>query len=692
MILYVSQKHRVHFTLLNLLNSPFLLSKYAKKVLAFSIFLISFSVSSQEINTQVLSNTLPIESKDKTNLISHETQYKEIIDKADYYYKKKRYDVAIAQYTQSIKHLQSKDKSTQKLLGDIYSQIANSHRRLKNNLDSAIFYKKSLDVYTQLNDKKNMALTLKALAEAERNLGNFVIALNYSTESLKIYKTIDEPKGYAKALMAAGIIYRHIGRYEKSLIHIRQAYLFYKEKNDYNGIAKTSNEMGNIYIRLEQFKLARYFFQETINTSKEKLELKTIASALRSMAVIEFKHENYQPAMLHAKKAYQIYQQLNDNLKEAVTTRIIGNIYRAQKEDINAIDFYRKSMAIAIENKSEKHQIEAQLPLAELLIVQDVDNAIDLLVSSLKIAIRIKDQKQTFHSYHKLSIAEEYRGNFKQALYYAKKEIALTKVIQKKSENEKLILAKASLYSHKIEIELESLREKAKLDQLELAKKNDEIEIVDQSIIINELKLTKDKYASIALTFLLVICVILAFFVYRRFTSSKKHNKTLKVLASRDPLTNCYNRRSLFEFMDEYLINPELNRQYCVIMADIDHFKNVNDTYGHNMGDTVICGFASTLQDCIRQDDIVARFGGEEFCIILHQVTTEKALSIAEKMRYEIENSTFDNINITSSFGITSLEFGATTPKELIEQADLALYKSKYFGRNKVTLWSESFN
>ena len=103
----------------------------------------------------------------------------------------------------------------------------------------------------------------------------------------------------------------------------------------------------------------------------------------------------------------------------------------------------------------------------------------------------------------------------------------------------------------------------------------------------------------------------------------------------------------------------------------------------------VIRGFASTLQSCIRQNDIVARFGGEEFCIILHQVTTEKAMAIAENMRNKIEMSTFDNVNVTSSFGITSLQFGAQSPKELIEQADLALYKSKFFGRNKVTLWTE---
>lgn len=667
------------------------INEYLIQSLYLAIFALSVSVAhSQEKNIHTTIH--PTKVADTKHLIVPQStqQYTKIVEKGYDYFKQKNYPAAILQYKHSLEYLLKDDKATQKKRGKTYTKIAESYKRLKNRKETRNFYKKSLDIYTELNDKKYMARTLKLLAETERYLGHLVIALDYSNQSLKVYNTINDPKGYAQALMGAGIIHRYIGRYEKSLIHIREAYLYYKKINDYNGIAKTSNEMGNIYIRLEQFKQARYFFQKTINIPEDKLELKTIASALRSMAVIEFKHENYQTAMLYAKKAYKIYTAENEALKTSITARIIANIYRAQKDNINAIHFYKKSMAIAIENNSEKHQIQAQLPLAEMLVAQDSDKAINMLTTALKIAIKIKDDKQIFHSYNKLSLAEKYRGNFKAALDYAKKEIELAKIIQNKSEDTKLTLAKATLHSYKMEIELENLRERTKLDKLELIKKNNEIEIANQARTINELKLIKNQYASIALAFLLLILIFLVVFIYYLFIVSKKRNKTLHYLASRDPLTNCYNRRSLFNFMDKYLSGSDVNTEYCIIMVDIDNFKNINDTYGHTTGDTVICDFTSVLQSCVGENDIVARIGGEEFCIVLHHVNWESAIDIAESMRIKVESSIFNDVKITSSFGVTSLQFGATTSSKLIEQADLALYKSKYVGRNTVTLWEES--
>ena len=656
-------------------------------------FISTIANSQESINNSHFSlSQVEDRNKEKNTEVSDLLAYDKALRKGNTYYKNKRYNNAIAEYKQSLKYLSKDDKTTKKHLGNIYKKIAESYKRLKNRKLTAYFYKKSLDVFTLLQNKKLMARTLNTLAEAERYLGNLVIALNYSTQSLKIHETINDPKGHAKTLMGAGIIYRHIGRYEKSLTHIRQAYLYYKKTTNYNGIAKTSNEIGNIYIQLEQFDQAKYFFQETINIPEEKLKLKTIASALREMAVIEFKGNNYKSAMAYAKRAYEIYQIEDEKLKESVTTRIIANIYRAQHNQDKAIDFYKKSLAIAIESGDEQHQIEAQIPLAQMYITQDTNKAINLLTASLAIALRTKNEKQTFNAYRKLRIAEEYREDFKQALIYAKSEIELGNIIHKKLDNKKLILAKASLYSHKLEIELESLREKTKLDQLELTQKNNEIELGKQASTINELELTKNKYASAALAFLLITCIFFVLLIYRSFIDSKERNKELDYLASRDSLTNCYNRRSLLKYMNKYFEDNESNDEYCIIMVDIDHFKNVNDTYGHSIGDAVIQGFASILQSCIRKNDMVARLGGEEFCVVLHQTSQVQAIAIAETMRHKVEQNVFDDVNVTSSFGVTSLKFGAETPLKLIEQADLALYKSKSLGRNKVTLWNESLN
>ena len=615
-----------------------------------------------------------------------------LISKADSDYKKKHYDDAIVQYIHALTYLLEPDKKEQKKRGETYKKIAQSYKRLKNRELTVLYYKKALEVFTALQDLKNMARTLNTLAEAERYLGHYEVSLDYSMQGLEISKQIDDPKGLANALTGMGIIYRYIGLYEESLDRIYQAHLYYNEVNDPNGIAKTSNQMGLIYTRLKQFEQARSFYQLTINLPKNKIKSKTLASALREMAVINLNAGDYQLAKEMAQKASEIYKTNKDKLNQSLIARIIGNIYREEHDIDQAIVYYRESLSIATKIGNKTYQIKAQTPLAAMLLKKDTDEAMRLLNEALTLATEIDSNSQILYAYRELRKMEKERGNYQESLRYAEQEILFTKIIQKERDDNELAIVKAKLYSHSKEMELASLREKAKFNQLELAKKNNEIEIGEQARVITELELIKNKYASIALALLLAVCMLLILIIYRRFVVSKKRNKELDLLAALDPLTNCYNRRILFERMERDFENAQESEEYCIIMIDIDHFKSVNDTYGHSAGDSVLCGVASILQDCIRQKDMVARFGGEEFCIVLHNVTQSKAVYIAEKMRDKVSKSRFEDIPVTCSFGVTSIKFNATTAAGLIDQADLALYESKSQGRNKVTLWNKKFD
>ncbi len=171
-------------------------------------------------------------------------------------------------------------------------------------------------------------------------------------------------------------------------------------------------------------------------------------------------------------------------------------------------------------------------------------------------------------------------------------------------------------------------------------------------------------------------------------------NQELHHLASRDPLTNCFNRRTLFDFLNGYFEKSDTgnHEELCLIMGDIDHFKNINDTYGHNFGDEAIQSVATTLKAQTREGDIVARFGGEEFCILLPNTEIETACSIADACRNAIAEKRIKEVTITSSFGVTSIKSGAKTPNDLIHLANQALYKSKEDGRNRCTMWSSFLN
>jgi diguanylate cyclase (GGDEF)-like protein len=193
-----------------------------------------------------------------------------------------------------------------------------------------------------------------------------------------------------------------------------------------------------------------------------------------------------------------------------------------------------------------------------------------------------------------------------------------------------------------------------------------------------------------ALALLLVLCTSSFIMIYKKFTVSRETNKELRELAGRDPLTNCFNRRALFDFLETQFSSPELLNEYSIVMADIDKFKRINDEYGHSMGDSVIRNVAEVMQKSVRKDDMICRFGGEEFCIVLPNISQAQAYTISEKIRKAIENSAIKDISVTCSFGVSSMNTDTKIPEKFIEQADIALYHSKDDGRNRTTIWNPS--
>jgi diguanylate cyclase (GGDEF)-like protein/PAS domain S-box-containing protein len=165
-------------------------------------------------------------------------------------------------------------------------------------------------------------------------------------------------------------------------------------------------------------------------------------------------------------------------------------------------------------------------------------------------------------------------------------------------------------------------------------------------------------------------------------------NEELEALAKRDPLTGIANRRAFMEWFElQFASAKREGRVLSCVMADIDHFKRINDTHGHATGDEVIRRLAELLAAAVRSGDAVCRYGGEEFCIVLTGVESEAAARVAERLREKARSPGFARVPFTVSFGVASTASGASTLAELLEQADRALYASKEAGRDRVTRW-----
>ncbi len=179
---------------------------------------------------------------------------------------------------------------------------------------------------------------------------------------------------------------------------------------------------------------------------------------------------------------------------------------------------------------------------------------------------------------------------------------------------------------------------------------------------------------------LLAHSIVLKYRVKRKTVELQIANDELNRLAVTDLLTNCYNRRF---FMEELLREIMRSRRYTtplsLVIFDIDHFKLVNDTYGHLTGDMVLTRIGTIIRALTRENDCAARYGGEEFVLLLPETTCEKAAFAADKLRKTLENELFsfgeNNFTISASFGVC--EYDGSTVNNFISHSDEALYKAK---------------
>ncbi len=170
-------------------------------------------------------------------------------------------------------------------------------------------------------------------------------------------------------------------------------------------------------------------------------------------------------------------------------------------------------------------------------------------------------------------------------------------------------------------------------------------------------------------------------------------NKELQRLSSTDRLTGLFNRGHWEEMLrQDYARHRRYDRNAALVMFDIDHFKNINDSYGHQAGDAVIQQTAELVRQCMRDADIAGRYGGEEFVVLLPDTDSEGATTFAERLRQAIEAHAVHHeehlIRFTVSLGIADLSLPTNGYAQLIERADQALYASKASGRNRVSLFS----
>ena len=219
------------------------------------------------------------------------------------------------------------------------------------------------------------------------------------------------------------------------------------------------------------------------------------------------------------------------------------------------------------------------------------------------------------------------------------------------------------------------------IDSIESFKK----EQIFQKWLSVKQKKNRDKKIIIILLIVLLLLGGWALHLTREIKKRKVLESELERLATMDKLTSIYNRYKLDISLDEQVeIAKRYERDLSIIFFDIDFFKDINDRYGHKVGDEVLKELTQFISNLLRKSDIFGRWGGEEFLIILPETSKKEATMLAEKLRNAIEHHDFKHIErLTCSFGVTSFKKGDTSEK-IISRVDKKLYSAKQSGRNRV--------
>ena len=215
-------------------------------------------------------------------------------------------------------------------------------------------------------------------------------------------------------------------------------------------------------------------------------------------------------------------------------------------------------------------------------------------------------------------------------------------------------------------------------------------EILPQKTVFIDLQDNIKTLFSILSIFSTIVSIFIVYFFYAN--TLKTILKELNFLANTDHLTQTYNRRTLFtEGQTLFDLSRKYSRTFTFLLFDLDHFKSVNDRYGHLAGDLILKQVSELIKSIIRKNDLFSRYGGEEFAIIFQDTSTESAIKTAHKLRRAVEDHPFtipDEISpkVTISIGVSFRTDQHHTFDELVQAADKALYEAKELGRNRVVI------
>jgi diguanylate cyclase (GGDEF)-like protein len=491
------------------------------------------------------------------------------------------------------------------------------------------------------------------LAESWYQLGRFNLqiaqfdeALSFLGQARQLYELLDEGENYALVLNFMGTTYAHLGDYAegmqnllKGLSEARRIGSRSLEATSLADIGNSLNQIGDYAQALPNLEQGLAIFIELNDPEGQAMTLESLALAYLGLT-------QYDQALSRALESVTLCQQLGARRREATHLGTVGRIYAAKGQSVEAQQTLTTALDLA---RKFGYRLEEQVALQHLGSLHsqlgDLAQAQPDLEKALAIAVEINARRNQYECHELLAALYRQQHNFEKALQHY----------------EQFHVLKETVYNEQNDMRLHSLEIQHRLDTTQKA---------------------AESYQQRAVT------------LEREIDERKKTEAVLQELATTDPLTGLSNRRTVLEQANKALgVSQRYKHPLTVIMLDIDRFKSINDTYGHAAGDQVIIEFAQRIRSKLRTSDILGRYGGDEFLIILPNSDLTGAEPVVRRIQAAITGYRVvlkeAEIQISTSIGLSSNEIDySLTLEALIEKADAAMYTAKVGGRDQIQVSS----
>ena len=433
--------------------------------------------------------------------------------------------------------------------------------------------------------------------------------------------------------------------------------------------------MAYAYRELPDLKLARRYFQQTVEQARKLGSSQFEIVSLNELGNVLALEEDFPGALALKRQALEKARAANDSYLESIVTHDIGYTHSLAGDYEQAISLFRQYLSQQQKQDSLYGVIVAQLNMANCYgQLGDITQAMELAESARKLTREnnVAEAQETVLA--QMIELMRIQSRFAEALDFQQE---LTDLQQQRFQRE--------LNRQVTELE----------DRHKLMEQESEIKILRQEQAIRDLQIDRQRFtigAAIAVAILLALIAIFAIRGYRVKQQANRQlsqmNDQLDELARTDPLTGLSNRRDMMEKLRLFVARADRSGSpITILMADLDNFKQVNDTHGHDTGDLVLKETARALREQVRAQDLIGRWGGEEFLIALTDTDLDGARIAAEKFRLAVELGGAPEDSVVETVTVT-IGLSVYTPEReleaVIQEADNRLYQGKEAGRNRV--------